>query len=212
MRKFVISLILLFSVYSSAVIALTADNMGFENQLSGWDSFGNVTITDSVSTQYNGVLTASEGDYFAAISTNSFYPTTDYGGTTGSIIETDINLSAGDTFSFDWAFSTNDYQPYNDFSLFVSDTEILLADVNQVGNYGSSDWTTFEWLATDNYAGNISFVVSNALDPLVASSLFIDNLQIESTNVPEPGMPFLIAAGMIILYFSKKEIKPPTFG
>jgi len=42
-----------------------------------------------------------------------------HSGTNGSILETsNFNLAAGETFSFDWAFMTTDYSPYEDFSKF----------------------------------------------------------------------------------------------
>ena len=69
--------------------------------------------------------------------------------TFGSAIATEISLQAGQVFSFDWRFATEDYDPYRDFAFFSvsTDTAVKLSDVFLVGDFGDF------WLADGELRG-----------------------------------------------------------
>ncbi len=109
-------------------------NRGFEsNDYSGYtltpDAVGEVF---TIFGNYFG-YEPTEGEHFSAQDSTSYdgedspppYADTSlfknaYGmpGTTGSMLETAIALSANQVFTFDWAFLANDASPYADFSKF----------------------------------------------------------------------------------------------
>jgi len=103
-------------------------NRGFElGNLSGFALVGTSSANVSASeTPISGnTYYPSQGDNLAVIqglydgvTTSQFSNATGQAGTVGSILETEITLAAGATFSFDWAFLGNDFSPWNDFALF----------------------------------------------------------------------------------------------
>lgn len=98
-------------------------NRGFEyGDFSGFDLYGSGMVQGN----FRG-YSPTEGQYLAIIrSVNGYsgYTTYDFHnyynnpGTDGTILETWISLAAGETFSFNWCFITDDYWPYQDFSKF----------------------------------------------------------------------------------------------
>jgi hypothetical protein len=93
-------------------------------------SFANVS--DLVTAYSYTAYSATAGTYFAdlqglylnnnyshwGITTSQFRNADGQSGTVGSILERTITLSAGASFSFDWAFLASDTIPWDDFSLF----------------------------------------------------------------------------------------------
>ena len=86
-------------------------------------SFANVSASETAvkGKEYS----YTEGDYLAVIqglytgvSTSPFSNGSGKAGTVGSILEREITLAAGATFSFDWAFLGYDISSWNDFALF----------------------------------------------------------------------------------------------
>ena len=51
------------------------------------------------------------------VDTSMFHNAAGQACTVGAMLETVINLGAGATFAFDWAFLGNDFSPWNDFCL-----------------------------------------------------------------------------------------------
>jgi len=205
-----IFLIFLLFFFTNTLQALPINNMSFENELAGWETMGNISTTTFTVSNDGNVYFATEGDYFASIKTNGNYLTNNFNGTNGSVLKTDINILAGQIFQFDWAFLTNDYVPYNDFALFIGEDIVNLSDVNLVGNHGSIEWKNFNWTPSEDYVGTVSFIVSNAVDNSVTSTLLIENIKIAS--IEEPGLFTLLSIGFLLIYFSKSTIRPPTFG
>jgi hypothetical protein len=85
-------------------------------------------------------LSPTEGNYLSIqfsdldaeeADTSSFLNYYGNPGTNGSILETAIEVDQNETFFFDWAFSTTDYSPFEDFSLvyFMDNSgDILFSD------------------------------------------------------------------------------------
>jgi hypothetical protein len=117
--------------------SLQADNKGFE--LGTYNGFGlsptaylfpdNLTGSFGIITS-GPVIAQSLIEYFPTqgslmsqqdsfnTDTSSFLNYFGAPGTNGSILETFISLAEGETFSFDWAFLTNNHLPFRDFSKF----------------------------------------------------------------------------------------------
>jgi hypothetical protein len=163
---------------SQAAYSATITNGNFSAGLTGWSAQGNV----STSSGYAVLSTAGSGE-----STGGF------GGTNGSILSQAINASAGDTISFSYNFLAGDYLPYNDFSLVVGDSNNLLSNIAAVGDYGTTGWSTYSFVATANFT-NLFFIISNSGDTAADSSLYIDNVTV--TNTPIPAAVWLFGSAL----------------
>ena len=103
-------------------------NRGFElGNLTGFDLVGGsfATVSFSATSIQGNTYNPTQGDFLAdiqglydGVTTSQFYNATGQAGTVGSILETEITLTPGTTFSFDWAFLGNDFSPWDDFALF----------------------------------------------------------------------------------------------
>lgn len=175
--KFIAAALVLLPL-SQAAYSATITNGNFSAGLTGWSTQGNV----STSSGYAVLTSAGSG-----VSTGSF------GGTNGSILSQAINASAGDTISFSYNFLAGDYLPFNDFSLVVGDSNTLLSNVASVGNYGTTGWTTYSFVAASNFT-NLFFIISNSGDWGVDSSLYIDNVTV--TNTPIPAAVWLFGSAL----------------
>jgi len=130
---FVVSNAVDYSAYSELLLDNLSTGGGFTNRgfelgnFSGYNLLGTSygEITDSV-TAYSGTTYGpTEGSWFChlyglgtGVNTSAFCNAVGQLGTAGSILETAISLSAGSSFTFDWAFLAGDMSPYDDFALF----------------------------------------------------------------------------------------------
>ena len=103
-------------------------NPGFETgDFTGWTLQGSGSVVTGASA-YNGTpYTPTEGTYMARLfargaSTDWIDPLLPpgYDATDGAWLEFDVNIAAGTTVSFDWAFLAMDYVPYHDFAFLWS--------------------------------------------------------------------------------------------
>jgi len=206
---------------NNALMALPFANLSFEDGLTGWTAQGNVFTSSSLlslpkvnaSVEY----TATDGHYFAQLNTNGTedkpaVDTSEFSGTFGSILSTDLVLTKGETFQFDWAFLTFDqFAPdpsYNDFFIFVGGQKYLLADAVSIGDERNSGWQTFSWQAKQDFDGKLLFVASDYNDTIGNSSVLIDNIAITSgyiAPIPSP-TPFpLIGLGLVAITLFRKN-------
>ena len=188
---------------------LNLGNYGFElGDASGWSTNGQV----SVITGSDGYV-PQEGDYLTVLNTNGadqasmeqflglppgaldahasqnseapgYNPSISGNATSGSAAVIQLEVSAGDTISFDWNFVTSDYMPYNDYAIVTINGQIYteLSDVlalgNLSGNTSSTGWQTFTYTATESGTLTIGATVVDIGDQIVDSRLLIDNLRV----------------------------------
>jgi hypothetical protein len=179
---------------SQAAYSATITNGDFSAGSTGWSTQGNV----NTSAGYAALTSAGSGT-----STGSF------GGTNGSILSQSINASAGDTISFDYNFLAGDYLPYNDFSVVVADSMHLISNVAAVGNFGTTGWSTYSFVATANFT-NLIFVLSNAMDWSVDSNLYIDNVTVSNTPIPAAAWLFGSALTGLVGVGKRRQTKVLT--
>lgn len=159
-------------------------NGSFENGLTNWLTSGSVTTVSggthgaSAASLTAGSVSDSSLENFLGIPVGRLDNMGNGNATFGSAMKTNVQLDAGQTLQFDFMFKAGDYMPYNDFGFFTAatSTSIELADVQAVGNYGSSGWQQRTYTAPT--AGNytIGFGVTNTLDNALHSNLQVDNL------------------------------------
>jgi len=109
-------------------VNLGLTNPGFENgDFTGWTLQGSGSVVSSANDYDGSTYTPTEGSYMAQLvtsgaSTNWIDPLLPpgYDATNGAWLEFDVNISAGTTVSFDWAFLAFDYVPYHDFAFLWS--------------------------------------------------------------------------------------------
>jgi hypothetical protein len=140
---------------------------------------------------------ATDGTYFADIEASA-------------LIFQSQTWYAGQTLSFDWAFSAWDYLPYNDTAYFnvvdptgaIIDSTIL-SSVAAVGNYGETDWATFIYTFASGGSGDLHFYVDDQLDTILDSHLLIDNVSM----VSEPSILALMGLGLVGMGLSRRRAR-----
>lgn len=106
-------------------LSQATSNAGFEDgSYTGFSLQGSGDVINSYIFSPTTIYSPTEGTHLSlqtsdnqTVITSSFLNYYGNPGTNGSILETSISIAAGGTFSFDWAFATDDESPYEDFSL-----------------------------------------------------------------------------------------------
>lgn len=121
--------------------------------------------------------------------------------TEGAAITLTITTTTpGEAVSFDWAFSTSDYLPYNDFAFVQVNGEPVgtLSSVSSVGNYGNSGIRSFN----HNFAvpGTYTLVigVADARDTSQDSTLVLSNLSPNSSVAGQVGSVSQNGSGWVL--------------
>ncbi len=181
------ALVLPLSGIATATIVLT--NGSFETgNLAGWSSVTDQTPPTVVSgfTSFGGEITysATDGINFAELWATSE-------------ITQNISWAAGDYISFDWAFSAQDYLPFNDFAWFDpgdGSSPTTLSNIAAVGDFGETDWANHTYTYSSAGTGGISWGVTNGEDNVWNSSLLVDN--VVTIPNPEPATIILLGIGL----------------
>lgn len=127
-----------------------ASNNGFETgDYTGYVADVNSTVgvvAGPVNALDGTIYMPTEGSFMSyMLSTNTdtsgFFNAYGNPGTNGSVLQTAIALMAGETFSFNWAFATTDYTPFQDFSLFFLQDSfgniVYTSGLGQLDGYGN---------------------------------------------------------------------------
>ncbi len=185
MKKKLIGILLAVTLVVSLSGAATAmmipmTNSSFETgDLSGWTIHtydGVAPGVQSIFDSNGGEITysATHGSEFAVLAATSS-------------ISQNTSWNVGDYISFAWAFSAQDYQPYNDYAWFDpgDGAEIItLSSIGVVGDYGETPWSNFTYTYASAGAGDISWGVTNLYDCVYDSIMLLD-----STSATQEGMP-----------------------
>lgn len=169
--------------------AATITNGDFQVGFNGWETTGTTNAFDGKAILASGSETTDSSlESFLGLANGSLDGLGNGNATFGSAIKQLIKVKAGDVLTFDWKFNTGDFLPFNDFSFFsISSAVFELADINLVGDNGTTASETFSYKFQNAGSYTLGFGVVNTLDGLVSSTLSVDNATINSTtSVPEP--------------------------
>jgi hypothetical protein len=202
-----------FALAAALAAGLTASahadvlsNAGFETgDLGGW-SFSNgfvqvVTSADDVSQNpiFGEHYLPTGGSFFAQLTAG-----VDVG--VYSLLSQDFTLGSASTVSGDAAFLAFDSAPFNDdgyVRILNADTGALVqvlfaSDVNTVGDFGHTDWTSF----TSNVLGAGNYRLEAGVrnnpedsDNAFSSELIVDSFAVSAAAVPEPAAWALMLTG-----------------
>lgn len=192
-------------------------NGGFNGNLNGWQSSGDVNVVNNQALLVTGLIAASDIftlETFLGLSPGQLVPNGSlFGATGGSALKQSFTANAGDILRFDWNFLTDEVfdpsLPKNDtaFLTLVNTTNLVsnvitLADVSSsvlgTGELGFARATGTSLFSQTLVGGNyiLGFVVVDDVDTLVASGLAIDNVQVGRNGqiIPEPSSVLAILA------------------
>jgi len=170
----------------TAAPALAAPfNLGFEDAtLADWTGNGGIAFV----TPALGTYTAQEGVIFGAVQAGQ-------GEGAYTTLSRSFALKAGGTISGYAGFLANDYIPYNDSAyLKVNGVNLLYWDVAAVGDYGSSGWTSFNFVAPTDGIYTLQLGVANHGDNGLDSQAVIDGVR-ATGMVPEAATWGIMALG-----------------
>ncbi|GJD19068.1 hypothetical protein RIVM261_040240 [Rivularia sp. IAM M-261] len=196
-------------IATEKVHALNLTNSSFETgDFSGWTNLGQTTVEDSgfgvapTNGNYQAVLetlsldtgaSANQLESFLELTSGSL---TSLGAIEGSAIKQTITVNAGDSFSFDWNFLSDDFQnsDYNDFAFFSLTNVTELANTfsptvfsfSRLSNQTEYQKYTYNFQVAGTYT--LGFGVADVGDDTVNSALLVDNLKLYHIpqTIPEP--------------------------
>ena len=110
--------------------------------------------------------------------------------TEGSVLSSTEYIDGSGTIEFDYRFTTDDYVPYMDYSVFVLDGTIHelanVGDIDTVADIDSTGWQTFSIYVEEGGLYSVGFGVFDEGDTSVFSTLEIDNIRFTPDNLDPP--------------------------
>ena len=110
--------------------------------------------------------------------------------TEGSVLSSTEYIDGSGTIEFDYRFTTDDYVPYMDYSVFVLDGTIHelanVGDIDTVADIDSTGWQTFSIYVEEGGLYSVGFGVFDEGDSSVFSTLEIDNIRFTPDNLDPP--------------------------
>jgi len=174
---------------SNAVDTFTL--LSFEDGFTGWETTGLAETTDGyateglfsakISTGVNLVSTGVSADSIAQfLGTSEGALETAAGGldlTEGSAIKTTLDTVTGDKISFDYKWVSDEFLNFDDISFLVTEngTEVI-TEIASFLEDGAMSEGTIEFTATTTGTMNLGIGILDALDSVVNSTVYIDNL------------------------------------
>lgn len=125
--------------------------------------------------------------------------------TNGQAIYQTFSLGAAGTLSFDYAFGTDDYAPYDSVGYVIDGTYYTLANPPAYTGQLSTPKGSFTTKTVNLSAGShtIAFVAYNTNDHFASSSLYVTNVS-TLVETPEPGTWAMLVGGLIGLFALRK--------
>ncbi len=174
----------------SAAPASAATNTGFEFGLAGWTANGNGGTTTAASVG-NNTLAPTQGKSLGYIGSG-------LGAGVYSTLEQSFALQAGDVLTGNAAFMAGDYLPFDDDAyLSIGGNVLGTASVATVGDYGTTGWLNFSFVAPTAGSYLLQLGVRNVLDNAAPSYALLDNVRVNGAlaGVPEPATWALMILG-----------------
>ena len=190
---------LLLVVAAGRLEAGTIVNGSFENVLTGWVPSNSLASTV---TSYD-VYAPIEQSFFALLEAGNE--------DTYTTLSQNFSASAGQTISGYGFFVANDVLPFNDdaYVKIFGDAQQLLfsSSVLDVGDFGVTIWTSFAYTFLIGGNFTIEAGVRNVGDgdPLFASVLGLDDVQLSPEPVPEPTSVLIWSLGAIGVMFARRS-------
>ena len=186
----------------------TPTNLGFEEAtLHGWTTNGGVAFVTPVLTNQNtGFLAAKEGVLFgvamAGLGTDVY-----------TTLSQSFALQAGGTISGYAGFLSNDTLPFDDSAyLSVNGVDLLSWSVSDVGAFGASGWTHFNFVAPKTGVYTLQLGVANHGGNSLSSQAAIDGVQLNGAAVPEPASWAMMVSGFGLAGLAlRSRVRKPTF-
>lgn len=183
-RAVTVATAMALAAVSSASAGHDLANGSFEaGDLSGWAA--TVPAGGSAAVELGGAPGA--GSYFARLKTD--------GPGSFTSISRSVELAPGDVLSGYALFDSNDYCPFND----VGQVRILSASSEvaapfsrstcQLPDFGSTAWVPWSYVATSAGSFVVEAGVTNALDSVFDSELWLDGVSVTDRSAPSLTLP-----------------------
>jgi len=195
----------LFLIPSQIVHAVTVNGSFETGNFDNWTTTGQTSVEDSgfgvtptdgdkqaaLQTLQNSTgITAVEIETFLGLSTGTL---TNQGATEGSAIKQIVMANAGDTLSFSWNFLTDqDPDPtYDDLAFFTLNNSLTKnTNIPNTPSFSvlakETEYQSFSYTISSSGIYTLGFGIVDRGDTTVNSALLVDNVQIQSSAVPEP--------------------------
>jgi hypothetical protein len=183
MKAKILAAVLAFA--SQGAFAGAIINGDFDAGLSGWTTFGNVSVVN--------VGGDNVAQLMAGVSDNVY-----------TTLSQTVHLDAGDVLTGNAIFYAIDALPFNDDAFVsINGSNLFYASVATVGDYGNSGWVGFSYTAATSGNYVLTAGVANHPDNAMSSALQVDDFTVRS--VPEPASVGLLGLGLLGLAGARRK-------